>query len=157
MRSSALNKTPKNRLDTMAANGKNAGRFLINDVSRQVGLSQKRLREYEKEGLIKPEREPKTNNRRYTETDIHQIQRIKTLIHMHGFTLACLKYILRNASCWTIFDCNEKETCPSYGNPHTPCYEVVRAAGCETESKACPRCPIYLNRNEKLTGLLSKP
>jgi len=141
----------------MAANAKRAEFCLINDVSREVGLSQKRIREYEKEGLIKPDREPKTNNRRYTQTDIDQIRRINDLIHNHGFTVAGLKYILKNASCWTIFDCSEKEACPCYRNTDAPCYEAVPGADGGTRSKACFSCPIYLNRNGKATALLNKP
>ena len=68
--------------------------YLINEVSRLVNLSQKRIREYEKEGLIKPLRENSTNNRLYTEFEITQIQRINSLIHDRGFTLACLKNLL---------------------------------------------------------------
>jgi MerR family transcriptional regulator, repressor of the yfmOP operon len=141
----------------MAANVKRAEFCLINDVSREVGLSQKRIREYEREGLVKPQREPRTNNRRYTQTEINQIRRINELIHNHGFTLAALKYILRNVACWTVFDCEEKENCPCYRNMDTPCYEVIRRAGNGTPSTTCARCPIYLNRNGKEAALLNKP
>ena len=64
--------------------------FLINEVSRIVNLSQKRIREYEKEGFVKPIRENSTNNRLYSEFEIAQIQRINALIHDRGFTLALL-------------------------------------------------------------------
>jgi hypothetical protein len=141
----------------MAANAKCAEFCLINDVSREVGLSQKRIREYEKEGLIKPEREPRTNNRRYTQTDIDQIRRINELIHNHGFTLASLKYILRNAACWTIFDCSEKENCPCYRNVEAPCYEIIRHADGDARSRDCTRCPIFLNQNGNEAALLNKP
>lgn len=141
----------------MAANVKHAEFCLINDVSREVGLSQKRIREYEKEGLIKPAREPRTNNRRYKQSDIDQIQRINELIHNHGFTLASLKYILRNAACWTIFGCSEKEDCPCYRRMDIPCYEVVGSTESDTPSKTCARCPIYLNRNGNQGALLNKP
>lgn len=140
----------------MAANKSENGTYLINDVSQQVGLSQKRIREYEKEGLIKPDREPNTNNRRYTEADVKQIRRVKTLIHEHGFTLACLKYILRVASCWTIFDCDAKESCPVYRTTHTPCYEVREKSDCSAILKKCARCPIYLNRQTQRMSLLDK-
>ena len=43
------------------------GGYLINEVARRVNLSQKRIREYESEGFIRPKRDAKTNNRRYTE------------------------------------------------------------------------------------------
>lgn len=152
------NQSPNKRLDSMATNQKNSGPYLINDVSQRVSLSQKRIREYEKEGLIKPDRESRTNNRRYSEVDIQQIRRIKTLIHKHGFTLAGLKYVLTAAPCWTIFDCQEKESCPVYNTPrpHAPCYELLKTAGSSTILKDCARCPVYLNRKHKKIPLLKK-
>lgn len=123
--------------------------FLINEVSRRVGLSQKRIREYEKEGFIKPDREPRTNNRRYTEADVDQILHIKKLIHEHGFTLACLKYFITAAPCWIIFNCSRKSSCPIYQEPHQPCYELMQAAKPPLQHGNCSRCPIYLNRHER--------
>lgn len=130
---------------------------LINEVSRRVDLSQKRIREYEKAGLICPEREARTNNRRYRESDINQIVRIKELIHTHGFTLACLKFFLASAPCWIIFDCGEKETCPTYKTTSAPCYEVVKKAASHSGLKDCHHCPIYLNRDTPKMALLEKP
>lgn len=141
----------------MALGSKTDATYLINEVSRRVGLSQKRIREYEKGGLIRPVREAKTNNRRYTKADIRQIQRIQTLIHKHGFTVSCLRYFLSSAPCWIIFDCKEKQTCPSYSNPHTPCYEVIKKADAYGRLKDCNRCPIYLNRDQRKIALLNKP
>ncbi len=130
--------------------------YLINEVSQRVGLSQKRIREYEKGGLIKPDREPRTNNRRYSESDINQILRVKELIHEHGFTVACLRYFLASAPCWVIFNCAEKETCASYTDPHTPCYEIAKKAAAHSGLKDCEHCPIYLNRDVKKMPLLFK-
>ena len=131
--------------------------LLINDVAQRVGLSQKRIREYEKGGLIRPAREPRTNNRRYTEADIRQIQRIKELIHEHGFTVACLRYFLATAPCWVVFDCAQKKACPTYKEAHTPCYEIVKKAADPKGSVKCPSCPVYLNRHLKKMALLAKP
>ena len=131
--------------------------YLINDVAQRVGLSHKRIREYEESGLIRPIREPRTNNRRYTEADIRQIQRVKVLIHEHGFTIACLKYFLSAAPCWIIFDCKEKAACPTYGNAHQPCYAVVAQAALRDGVKRCRQCPIYLNRDQRMTALLERP
>jgi DNA-binding transcriptional MerR regulator len=120
--------------------------FLINEVSRLVNLSQKRIREYEKEGFIKPIRENSTNNRLYTEFEVTQIQRINALIHNRGFTLACLKNLLVLAPCWNIFDCPVKEQCSAYLLPWRPCYEVreYRETSC---NGPCERCAVWLNRN----------
>lgn len=131
--------------------------YRISDVSNQVGLSQKRIREYEKGGLIRPLREPNTNNRRYTEADIRQIQRIKELIHEHGFTVSCLRYFLSSAPCWIVFDCREKETCPTYRSPHTACYKLMKKAVGDTGAKNCEQCPVYLNRDQGKITLLEKP
>ncbi len=134
---------------------RNKADYLISDVSQQVGLSQKRIREYEKGGLIKPRRETRTNNRLYSQTDIRQIIRIKELIHEHGFTLACLRFFLTSAPCWIIFDCKKKENCPSYHSPHTPCYEIINSNNLEPITN-CHSCPVYLNRNTDRITLLSK-
>ncbi|BBO85613.1 MerR family transcriptional regulator [Desulfosarcina ovata] len=131
--------------------------YLINDVSKRVGLSQKRIREYETNGFIRPIREPKTNNRRYTEADIRQIQRVKVLIHEHGFTVSCLKYFLSAAPCWVIFECGQKEICPTYGSVRLPCYEMIEKTGVPDRVNKCRQCPIYLNRDQRITALLEKP
>ena len=141
----------------MDPDGKSDVTYLINEVSRRVELSQKRIREYEKGGLVKPERETRTNNRRYSEYDINQILRVKALIHQHGFTVACLRYFLASAPCWVIFDCSEKEACATYNDYPIPCYEVAKKAASHSGLKNCSSCPIYLNRDVKKMPLLSKP
>lgn len=122
--------------------------YLINEVSRRVNLSQKRIREYEKEGFIKPRREPRTNNRLYSEFDISQIERINYLIHERGFTLTCLRNLLALAPCWNIFDCLDRQYCSAYQNPHQPCWQVRQ----ETETMCpgpCQCCAVFLNREQK--------
>lgn len=125
------------------------GPYMINEVSQRVGLSHKRIREYEKEGFIKPDRQPRTNNRCYTQADVEQILHIKEMIHGHGFTLACLKYFITSAPCWTVFNCDRKADCPIYQEPQKHCYEIVAALKSPGHHGDCSRCPIYLNRNLK--------
>ena len=129
--------------------------YLINDVSRMVNLSQKRIREYEKEGFIKPIREKNTNNRLYSGFDVTQIQQINHLIHERGFTLACLRNLMVLAPCWNIFDCQEKENCAAYQNPWQPCY-VVREYNETLGRGACNHCAVYLNRNVQKEKVLQK-
>jgi DNA-binding transcriptional MerR regulator len=121
--------------------------FMINEVSKKVNLSQKRIREYEKEGFIKPEREARTNNRLYSDFDVEQIRRINYLIHTKGFTLACLRQLLNMASCWNVFDCKQKEECAAYKAPHEQCWKTRE----RTETKCagpCGRCAVYLTRSK---------
>src|SRR5512147_1941561 len=127
--------------------------YLINEVSRLINLSQKRIREYEKEGFLKPLREKNTNNRLYSPFDIDQIGQITKLIHERGFTLACLKNFLAHAPCWNIFDCKEKEACPAYQLPWQPCFEVPKD---KPGQRSCSQCPIFLNRDFKKERILEK-
>jgi len=132
--------------------------YLINDVSRLVNLSPKRIREYEKEGFIKPIRERNTNNRLYSPFDIKQIQQINYLIHERGFTLACLRNLMVLAPCWNIFNCPDKEKCPAFQIPWRPCYEVRTYKGAEDPlwCGPCESCAIYLNRHVKKEKVLEK-
>ena len=134
----------------------NAPKYLINEVSQRVGLSQKRIRDYEKGGLIRPSRDPRTNNRLFSDSDIQMILRVKKLLHDHGFTLACLRYFLATAPCWIVYRCPEKQTCPAYHQTHIPCHEVAKSTP-SMVGKSCSDCPVYLNRNLEIFPLLEKP
>jgi len=122
--------------------------FKISEVSRKVNLSQKRIREYEKEGFIKPDRSAGNNNRLYGEFEVEQIKRINHLIHAKGFTLACLKQLLVMAPCWDIFGCHSRETCAAFLNPYESCWKVRTQSGTNCEGP-CSRCAIYLMGNRK--------
>lgn len=53
--------------------------MLIKDVERLVGITQKNIRFYEKEGLLAPRRQAGNGYRDYTEEDVQRLQRIKLL------------------------------------------------------------------------------
>ncbi len=127
--------------------------FLINDVSRTVNLSQKRIREYEKEGFIKPRREQRTNNRIYSAFEVAQIQRINHLIHERGFTLACLRNLLVMAPCWNVFACPERASCAAYQEPHRRCYDIREQAATLCPGP-CAHCAIYLARGVQAEAVL---
>ena len=90
---------PREKNRGVRGEGSEGDLFLINEVSRLVDLSQKRIREYEKEGFIKPLREKNTNNRLYSNFEVTQINQINSLIHDRGFTLACLRNLMVLAPC----------------------------------------------------------
>ena len=138
---------------SLASNDRNL--YLINEVSRVVNLSQKRIREYEKEGFIKPLRAQHTNNRLYTDFDVLQISRIKQLIHENGFTLACLRNLLVLAPCWNIFDCKQKMDCPAYSYPHEKCYHTRQSHDTLCPGP-CEQCAVYINRELPNVKILEK-
>lgn len=131
--------------------------YKIDHVSRMTGLSQKRIRDYEKEGLIKPSRQSSTNDRLFSQFDIKQIKRIKSLIHERGFTIPALKQLLTMAPGWNVFQCREKENCEAFQNPHRPCWEAQRAGNKGHYQEFCTVCPLYLARKTKSIQLLEKP
>ena len=131
-------------------------RYFISTVSREVDLSQKTIREYEKMGLVKPRREPRTNNRIYSDFDIAQIRQVSHLIHNEGFTLPCLKRLLQLAPCWHVFDCDAKEECSAYNAPYKPCYETRETLETHCD-ESCDYCAIYVNRPTKRSKVLESP
>ncbi len=131
--------------------------YKIEQVSRMTGLSQKRIRDYEKEGLIKPARHPNTNDRLFSQFDVKQIRRIKSLIHERGFTIPALRQLLIMAPGWNVFQCREKENCKAFKSPHEPCWEVRRVGNKGHYQKFCTVCPIYLARKTGKIRLLEKP
>ena len=132
------------------------GSYSIGEASRTVGLSQKTLRDYEKVGLLRPARQPRTNNRIYTDYEIAQIERVSELLHSEGFTLPCLVRLLQLAPCWKIFDCDVRTECSAYLNPHEPCYVVRDLHGTMCEG-ACEQCAVYINRSGWSGTVLRRP
>jgi MerR family transcriptional regulator, repressor of the yfmOP operon len=129
----------------------------IGKVAMQVGLSIKRIREYEKEGFIRPLRCESSNQRLYSEFDISQILQVKKLIHERGMTVEGIKHLLNMAPCWSIFGCPNVEACPAYRNPYEKCWEVKQRAGSEMCcSGECSICPIYLSRSKEILPLFEK-
>lgn len=122
-----------------------------------TGLSQKRIRDYEKEGLIKPARHPNTNDRLFSTFDVKQIKRIQSLIHKRGLTIPAIKQLLVMASGWNIFECQEKENCEAFQNPYRPCWEIRRAGNKVHYREFCTVCPLYLARKTGKVPLLEKP
>jgi len=135
--------------------GKKAG-YSIGIVSRKVNLSQKTLREYEKMGLIRPRREPRTNNRIYSDFEIAQVKHITRLIHREGFTLPCLRRIVQLAPCWNIFHCEVKDRCAAYKYPSIPCYKIRKDKG-SLCTGSCEQCAVFINSTSKREKVLERP
>ena len=129
----------------------------IGKVSKIVGLTVKRIREYEKEELIKPGRGAGNNFRLYDDFDLRRIEQIKDLIHRRGFTVASIRYLLKVAPCWEIFECPDKQSCVAYHIPHRKCWQIKDIDKTNTLCMGnCQRCPVYLNRELKVKPLLEK-
>jgi MerR family transcriptional regulator/heat shock protein HspR len=117
----------------------------ITEVGREVGLSDRRIREYERMGLIRPRREPRTRDRLYGPKEVAQLRLIKGLIREHRLTLENIRLLLAYAPCWELTDCDARDRCPVLKNPTTPCYrQPVHVCG---QSGECAQCPIYQSKD----------
>jgi DNA-binding transcriptional MerR regulator len=129
----------------------------IGKVAQKVGLSIKRIREYEKEGLIKPIRGETSKQRLYGPFEISRIMQIKQLIHERGLTVAGIKILLNLAPCWTVFSCKDATGCPAFKHPYDRCWEIKKRfkekVACMGD---CIRCAIYLARKDEIPPLFEK-
>lgn len=71
-------------------------RYVISIAARMLGFPSYTLRYYEKIGIIEPSRS-KGNIRLYSDRDIAQLRRVKTLMDDLGVNLAGVEVILRMA------------------------------------------------------------
>ncbi len=136
-------------------------KYKMGHVVKIVDISARRIMEYEKIGLIKPLREPKTNDRLFSDFEIRQIKKIKDLIHMHSFTLKSLIYLLNIAPCWKIFSC-KNANCAAYLNVKNKCWKSANKIKIGNTGKGCfgdcMKCAIYLASNKiKVMKILEKP
>ena len=69
-------------------------RYVISIAARMVGVRTHTLRYYEKVGIIGPSRS-RGNIRLYSESDIAQLRRVKTLMDDLGVNLAGVEVIMR--------------------------------------------------------------
>jgi MerR family transcriptional regulator/heat shock protein HspR len=72
----------------------NEPRYVISIAARILGIQSHTLRYYERIGIIEPSRS-RGNIRLYSERDIAQLRRIKTLMDDLGVNLAGVEVILR--------------------------------------------------------------
>jgi MerR family transcriptional regulator/heat shock protein HspR len=72
----------------------NEPRYVISIAARMVGVRTHTLRYYEKIGIIEPSRS-RGNIRLYSESDIAQLRRVKTLMDDLGVNLAGVEVIMR--------------------------------------------------------------
>lgn len=131
--------------------------YKINQVPTITGLSLRESAITRGRGLIKPVREPNTNDRLFSEFDIKQIKRIKALIHKRAFTIPALKQLLVIAPGSNIFRCEDKENCQAFKNSHKRYWEDIKKVDGIHYEKYCTICPLYLGRKTRPMKIVEKP
>src|SRR5436309_10538339 len=78
--------------DTLTSKEQNF--YTIEQVASRTGFTKRTLRYYEEVGLLPPTDRTEGNYRRYTESDIQRLERIKELRDLLGFSLTDIREIL---------------------------------------------------------------
>ena len=69
--------------------------YNVTQVSEILGISADRLRTYDEEGLVLPERQGKFNKRLYSELDIEWLQDVRTIIAKNRMNIYSFKLMLK--------------------------------------------------------------
>jgi DNA-binding transcriptional MerR regulator len=69
--------------------------YTIEQVATRTGLTKRTLRYYEEVGLLPPTGRTEGNYRRYSESDVERLERIKELRDLLGFSLGEIRDLLR--------------------------------------------------------------
>lgn len=68
--------------------------YTIEQVATRTGLTKRTLRYYEEVGILPPTDRTEGNYRRYSETDVQRLERIKELRDLLGFSLIDIRKLL---------------------------------------------------------------
>lgn len=68
--------------------------YTIEQVATRTGMTKRTLRYYEEVGLLLPTGRTEGNYRRYSETDVQRLERIKKLRDLLGFSLTDIRKLL---------------------------------------------------------------
>ena len=114
--------------------------YTISAVAKLTGVPIRMIREYEKQGLIKPK---KFKGRRlFNSCEIGFINEIRYYLIERKMTIGGLKELYLRAGCWEIKQCDHKN-CPCYGNIKLGCWQNL-AKDKKCDHRLCPFCPIYI-------------
>ena len=80
------------------------GIYTIGTVSETIGEHPETLRVWEKNGLIKPERQ--NTQRKYSNNDLKRLKFIIYLIHNKGLNIAGVNQVIGMYPCWFKVECS---------------------------------------------------
>lgn len=114
--------------------------FSISAVAKLTNTPARMIREYEKQGLIKPR---KIGGRRlFTGCEIGFINEIRYYLDKRQMTIPGLREFYFRASCWEIKRCKMPK-CPAYANVQKQCWQVIKHHK-KCDPSICPTCPIFI-------------
>ena len=124
-------------------------KFGMKAVSKKTGIENNLIRHYEKQGLIKPYRDPENNYRIFTGDEVEWLIRIKKLINEIGFNIQGIRVLLTLHPCWEASNCPDKirDTCNVFNKKSMPCWFYDCELECCLE-KECYHCEYYIKARQ---------
>ncbi|MEW6607929.1 MAG: MerR family transcriptional regulator [bacterium] len=124
--------------------------YNISTAAEKLGISVRMLREYEKDGLIKPYRNPSNGYRVFSNDDIQWIRCVRDLIHQQGLNIKGIQRLLMVMPCWEIKNCPEetRRKCTAVVDRTVPCWTLANGS-CANANK-CRTCKVYLEAQKNI-------
>lgn len=118
--------------------------YNISTAARMLGISARMLREYEKDGLIKPLRNPSNRYRLFSNEDLQWIRCIRQLIHHEGLNIKGIRRLLTFMPCWELKKCPTeiRLKCKAVVDRSLPCWTEA-GKHCQ-DADRCRACKVYL-------------
>lgn len=122
--------------------------YPISTAAQLLDISVHTLRMYEKEGLIVPHKK-ETNQRAYSDKDIHRLQCIRKAINESKISINGIKVIYSLIPCWELTNCpvESRENCDGYMKHEKPCWTYKHKNNICAEIN-CRDCEVYQNFGE---------
>lgn len=119
--------------------------YFIKEVVKMTGVEPNVIRKYEKQGLLKPYRQPKDNFRRFSRDEVEWIKTIWSLIHEKGMSIEGVLRIITANKCREYFDCSEEDQkdCEISVSGKCPCWKL-NAMGKKCKHGNCFECDFYI-------------
>ncbi len=118
--------------------------YSIGEAADVLGISIPTLRLYEYHGLIIPLRR-ESGHRRYSQSELDRVRRIREVIHSREFTLETLRDHLASAT-----HTPRPECVPNDGASNLPCW-MHPSHNARERSTRCRECETYITSVESAT------
>lgn len=131
--------------------------FTIRVASQLSGVTASTIREYERQGLLKPYRIPNSNHRLFSRLEVMWIRNIWRLLHQEGLNVKGIRRLMCLDPCWKVLRClpQARETCTVAANG-MPCWTQREHRGCcQPAEVACQSCTVYI-RSQRRPELVVK-
>lgn len=121
--------------------------YTMKEVTLETGFDANLIRHYEREGLIRPYRNPSNNHRMFTRDEIEWLKNIYHLIHESGLNIEGIRFLLTVTECWKDRICPEdkRSNCPAFFQKNFPCWHFKSEINCCKVDQDCFDCIHYIS------------